>query len=106
MLKDNINITVETAKIWLKVNPSDTDDDEFIHKLLDGAANRAQRFMNNEFTKGEVPADVEIWILKKVARDYEKRINGLVSEAVSDINKTFGQEEFDDLLPYRVFVGS
>ena len=105
MLKDNINITVDIAKNFLKVDADMKDDDDLIHKMLDGASNRAQRFMNNEFTSGEVPADVELWILKRVARTYERRTEGLSSEGVSDISHFYGLEEFDDLLPYRVFVG-
>lgn len=105
MLKDNINITVAIAKVFLKVDADITIEDDLIHKMLDGASNRAQRFMNNEFTSGEVPADVELWILKRVARTYSRRVEGLSSNSVSDINESFGEEEFDDLLPYRVFVG-
>ena len=48
MLKDNINVTVDIAKIWLKIDSDDTDDDDLIQKLIDSASNRAQRFMNNE----------------------------------------------------------
>ena len=110
MLKDNVSISIELAKQWCRIDPTDTSEDNTVHKLIDGACNKAQRYMNNEFTVGEVPADVEIWILKQVAKDYENRIPGVTSENIGGTSTSHSEDEEQKemekaLLPYREFVG-
>lgn len=107
-LKDNVSLTVDFVKNYLRVEHD--KDDDFIRKLINGACEKAERFMNNSFDVGNVPAAVEGWILKKVGKDYEKRTTGLSGESIGGLSSGYSTPEEvaemeNELLPYRVFVG-
>lgn len=101
-LKDNITLTLEEVKNFLKVEQN--EDNSLIEKLISGAASKAEEVTNRDF--GEVGDEddldaIEVWILQRVARVYQRRIEGLSSEGVLGVSVNYGVEELNDLMLYR-----
>lgn len=105
-LKENITITAEDAKNFLRVDHD--EDDGLIQKMIDGAANTAEKFLNRDFDDDEdgVPDDIELWIMMRVARNYERRMEGLKAEGLSHQRTDWGEEDFSGLIPYRKTPGT
>lgn len=102
-LKDNISITVEELKKYLKVENS--EDDDLIEELLDSACEAAENFMNRDFSGEEVPRTVVKWIKKRIARDYEFRAEGMLRQRLGDESMEIEGEDYSDLIPYRINPG-
>jgi uncharacterized phage protein (predicted DNA packaging) len=101
-LKDNLIITLEDVKNFLKVE-HDADDD-LIEKLVNAAAIKAEQVTNRSFDEeddDEVLDAIEVWIMQRVARIYQRRIEGLSSESVLGLAASYGKEELDDLMLHR-----
>jgi len=101
-LKDNLTLELEEVKNFLKVD--NDEDDDLIQRLINGAASKAEEVTNRDFGEEEDEDDldaIEVWILQRVARVYQRRIEGLSSEGVLGISVNYGAEELDDLMLYR-----
>ena len=102
MLRENVSLTLTEIKDYLKIEYD--EDDSLLEMLLDGACEAAENYMNRDFYGEIVPATVEKWILKRIARDYEARIEGETEERLGDESMRFA-EDFSDIAPYRLFPG-
>ncbi len=95
----NTSLTVEALKEFL---PAGHDPSDFVlEKILAAATQSAENHLNHDFNGDPCPPDVELWILGRSARLYERRIEGLSSEGMSGLNISYGPEEFSALWPYR-----
>jgi len=57
-------------------------------------------------TEGPIPEPIATWVLQRVARGYERRVEGVKAEAVTGQGRTdWGEEDFALLNRYRVFWG-
>lgn len=53
-----------------------------------------------------IPDPVKTWIYKRVARQYERRVEGLSRSSEDGIGSdAYGLQEFDELRPFRKFAG-
>ncbi len=102
MLRDNVSLTLTEIKNYLKIEYD--DDDDLLETLLDGACEAAENYMNRDFEDEIIPAGVEKWILKRIARDYEARVEGITRQKLGDEELDFG-EDYSDLTQYKIFVG-
>jgi len=102
-LKDNITITLEELKNYLKVE--NTEDDSLINDLLESACEAAENFMGQDFTGETVPKTVIKWIKKRIAKDYEIRTEGMVKQRLGDESIEIVREDYSDLTPYRINPG-
>lgn len=57
-------------------------------------------------TELAIPEPVATWVLQHIARDYERRVEGLKGEAVTGLGRVdWGEENFDLLDPFRLSPG-
>ena len=106
-LKDNITLTLEEVKNFLKVE--NDEDNDLIQRLVNGAASKAEEVTNRDFSKEGDEDDldaIEVWIMQRVARVYQRRIEGLSSEGVLGVSTNYGKEELNDLMLYREEPGT
>jgi len=102
-LKDNITITLEELKNYLKVEH--TEDDNLISSLLESACEDAENYMGQDFEGETVPKTVEKWIMKRVAKDYEFRTEGMEKQRLGDESIEVEREDYSDITPYRILPG-
>jgi Phage gp6-like head-tail connector protein len=63
-------------------------------------------FLNDDLTLKTIPSVVGEWLLERIARGYEHRIEGLKNESISGVgSQEWSSEEFIKLEPYRVNPG-
>ncbi len=98
-LKDRITLTVDEVKLFLHIDHD--AEDIVLQRMLAGAANAAEQYLNHDFGDKPVPEEVELWIINRVARQYKRRGEGLRQEGFEGETKTWGAEEYRDLWPYR-----
>lgn len=106
---DRLDLTLDEVKEWLKVETS--DDDQLIEDLLDSVKREADSFLQNPFededgNPEDIPEDIKLGVLMKIARYYEKRVDGLASLNVSGLGSRDweGLSEVKNLwLRYRKF---
>lgn len=80
---DRATTTIQHVKDYIGING--TDHDALLTILLNAAKSDADDFLGNDFEDDEgveldIPAKVERWLLKEVARDWENKPAGLKSE--------------------------
>lgn len=108
-VKDRLTLTLNEVKGWLRVD--DTADDALLLALVDAAKEAADAYLDNPFTDADgnplpIPAAVRVWVLERVARLYQQRVEGLASESLSGVGGvTYGPEDYALLWPYRKFPG-
>ncbi len=102
-LKDRITLALEEVKSFLHVD-HDTED-IILQRMLTGAANAAEQYLNHDFGDDPVPEEVEIWILNRVARQFQRRGEGLHHESFEGHIQIWDAEEYRDLWPYRKLPG-
>ena len=112
-LGDKISLTLDEIKTFLHIDHD--AEDVILQRMLDAAANAAEQYLNHDFTRidadtGEtiedpVPEDVELWILNRVARQYQRRGEGLRQENFEGHTQAWDAEEYRDLWPYRKLPG-
>jgi uncharacterized phage protein (predicted DNA packaging) len=110
---DRLSLDPEDVKTYLRVD-HDADDD-IIEMLVDSAKEHADEFLNNEFThededgeevEDDIPAPIKMWVLKRVARNYERRSEGLSSAGGRGSDSAnWGDEEYTELMRYRLLPG-
>lgn len=98
-LKDKMTVTLEEIKTFLYIDHD--DEDVILQRMLAGAANTAEQYLNHDFGDKPVPEEVELWIINRVARQYKRRGEGLRQEGFEGETKTWDAEEYRDLWPYR-----
>lgn len=103
-VKDRLNIDLAEVKAFLHIDGD--NEDVVLQTLVDAAKEAADQFLNNPFTdKGgnpqPIPAPVKLWVLKRVARSYERRAEGVVSQRDEVGAVQWGPEEYAELWPYR-----
>lgn len=63
---------------------------------------KATERLSNE----DIPEPVKVWVMERVARGYERRVEGVKSEAPGGLGRVdWGEENFDLLDPYRRVPG-
>uniref|UniRef100_A0A7C2W724 Phage gp6-like head-tail connector protein n=2 Tax=Thermorudis TaxID=1649508 RepID=A0A7C2W724_9BACT len=108
-VKDRLTVTLEEAKAWLRID--DDADDTLIVSLIEAAKEAADAYLDNPFTDASgspvpIPAAVKTWVLQRVARLYQRRIEGVTAEQVSGVGSvTYGEDDFSLLWPYRRIPG-
>ena len=102
-LYENSRLEVEEVKKYLKVE--EVYDDDLIISLIKSACELAEEFIGTDFTGSTVPEVVKTWIKKKVARDYQDRVNGTVSEKLGDYSVSYEEVDYSDLYSYRILPG-
>jgi uncharacterized phage protein (predicted DNA packaging) len=106
---DRLIITLAEMKNYLRV--SHDEDDDLIMDLVDAAKEDADNYLNNPFedSDGEelpIPLAVKRWVMARVARQYERRVEGLSSEGISGLNSiSWGKEEYAGVQQYRINPG-
>lgn len=85
---DRLVVTVEDAKAFLRVDHN--DEDELIEALVDAAKATADAFLNNPFTDADgndrpIPSPVRTWVMRRVATQYENRLEGVRSESLASL---------------------
>jgi len=106
---DRLIITLTEMKNYLRV--SHEEDDEYIADLINAAKEDADNYLNNPFEDSEgeeldIPATVKRWVMARVARQYERRTEGLSSESISGLNSiAWGKEEYSGIQQYRINPG-
>jgi hypothetical protein len=106
---DRLDVPIETLRQYLKVD--DDSDDLVISDLFESAKHEADQFLNNPFlgADGEdqsIPPPVRTWVLKRLARDYARREDGLASDSATGVGSTtWGAGEYTELWPYRKSPG-
>ena len=96
-------------KNYLRV--SHEEDDEYIADLINAAKEDADNYLNNPFEDAEgeeldIPLTVKRWVMARVARQYERRVEGLSSESISGLNSiAWGKEEYSGIQQYRINPG-
>ncbi|MDD3092381.1 MAG: head-tail connector protein [Methanoregulaceae archaeon] len=106
---DRLTITLTEMKNYLRV--SHEEDDELITDLVNSAKEDADNYLNNPFEDADgeeldIPSTVKRWVMGRVARMYERRIEGLSSEGISGLNTiAWGKEEYSGIQQYRINPG-
>jgi uncharacterized phage protein (predicted DNA packaging) len=106
---DRLIVTLVEMKNYLRV--SHEEDDEYIADLINAAKEDADNYLNNPFEDSEgeeldIPATVKRWVMARVARQYERRVEGLSSESISGLNSiAWGKEEYSAIQQYRINPG-
>lgn len=102
-------VTLVEMKNYLRV--SHEEDDEYIADLINAAKEDADNYLNNPFEDAEgeeldIPLTVKRWVMARVARQYERRAEGLSSESISGLNSiAWGKEEYSAIQQYRINPG-
>lgn len=108
-IQERLVLDLDTVKNFVRASDA---DNEIIEFLVDAAKEEADNYCNNPFLSayGEelpIPSAVKLWCLKWIARNYERRQSGLTSEQMSGLGSTsWGEVEFDELMPYRIYPGT
>jgi len=106
---DRLIITLTEMKNYLRV--SHEEDDEYIADLINAAKEDADNYLNNPFEDSEgeeldIPMTVKRWVMARVARQYERRVEGVSSESISGLNSiAWGKEEYSGIQQYRINPG-
>lgn len=106
---DRLDVPIETLRQYVKMD--DDSDDPVISDLFESAKHEADAFLNNPFLDAEgneqpVPPPVRTWVLKRMARDYVRREEGLASDSATGVGSTtWGASEYTELWPYRKSPG-
>lgn len=102
-LKDKITLTLEEVKAFLHIDHD--AEDVVLQRMLSAAANAAEQYLNHDFGDDPVPEEVEIWVLNRVARQFQRRGEGLHHESFEGHTQIWDAEEYRDLWPYRKLPG-
>ena len=106
---DRLTINLTEMKNYLRV--SHEEDDELIIDLINAAKEDADNYLNNPFEDADgeeldIPSTIKRWVMGRVARQYERRIEGLSSEGISGLNTiAWGKEEYSGIALYRINPG-
>jgi len=106
---DRLTINLTEMKNYLRV--SHEEDDELIIDLINAAKEDADNYLNNPFEDADgeeldIPSTIKRWVMGRVARQYERRIEGLSSEGISGLNTiAWGKEEYSGIQQYRINPG-
>jgi len=108
---DRLQLSVADMKRYLGIPEEDTSKDADIQDALDAAKDDADSFLNNPFTSVDadgkevplpIPAAVQQWVKRRVARYVERPVEGMSIETLAGIGSThWGPEEYQALWPYR-----
>ena len=109
---DRLDLSLEEVKDWLKVEVA--DDDDLLEDLIDSVKREADSFLQNPFEDADgnpmdIPEDVRLGVLLKIARYYVKRSDGLASTAVTGLgSSTWAMDKEAQRLwvRYRIFPWS
>lgn len=102
-LKDRMTLTLDEVKLFLHIDHD--AEDVVLQRMLAGAANAAEQYLNHDFGDDPVPEEVEIWVLNRVARQFQRRGEGLHHESFEGHIQIWDAEEYRDLWPYRKLPG-
>ena len=116
-VQDRLNVTLEDAKTYLRVDAD--DEDTLIESLIGEAKASADAFLNNPFTDSaganeDIPADVKAWVLRRVAFMYEQRVENVRADSVTGvgtidygraISDQGGSLDYAMIRPYRLNPG-
>lgn len=104
-IQENSTVTVKDVKAYCRI---DNDAyDTALKFILAGVKQQADSYCNNNFTLygGEVPAQVELWILRACATIYERPNFISTRQDVWEQGSDYWEFEWDkyieDLKPYR-----
>lgn len=88
----HLTLTIAELRDYLRING--TEDDVLLATLLDAAKAEADDYCNNDFGypanddggySGAIPANVKLWVMQRVARNYENRPNGLTASSLTGL---------------------
>lgn len=108
-IRDRLDLGLEEVKKYLRVD--DDHDDVLIEALIESTKEFADEFCNNPFTKADgdeqpIPAAIKVWCLKRIARNYERRAEGMAyDQAIGAGSISWGDPEYAELWPYRRLPG-
>lgn len=102
-LKDRMTLTLDEVKLFLHIDHD--AEDVVLQRMLSAAANAAEQYLNHDFGDDPVPEEVEIWVLNRVARQFQRRGEGLHHESFEGHIQIWDAEEYRDLWPYRKLPG-
>ena len=111
-ISDRLELSVDEVKSFLREYDDSKEVNTLIKMLIEAAKQAADAYCNNPFLdeNGEempIPTVIKLWCLKWIARNYERRASGLVSEQVSGIGSvSWGEEDYSELHPYRSNPGT
>lgn len=81
-----VNLTTEMLKNYLRVEHD--FDDPLIEKFKKSAISEADGYLNQDYqSTDEVPAEVDIWVMNRVATYYENRQGNVPKPDYSSIQK-------------------
>lgn len=68
-----MQVTLELTEVKNHLRVEHDLDDGLIQRFLKSATEEVANYLNRDFEGEEVPAEIEIWILNRVATYYENR---------------------------------
>lgn len=107
-IQDNSSVNLTMIKSALRISHS--EQDAYLKLLLRAAKAQADAYCQSNFDDySELPADVDIWIIKTVCQNWEKGSHSLTHRELEEL----GGDSWDfdyfayyhDLAPYRREVG-
>lgn len=90
-VQERLTITVQEAKLFLRVDHD--DEDALLEELITSAKAAADQFLNNPFlaadgSPGPIPAVIKTWCLRRVSMLYEHRQEGLRGDVVQGLGSS------------------
>lgn len=108
-VQDNSTVTVDTVKLWLRIDDDDVGSvlDPVLEIALAAAKEEADNYIQDDFDT--VPARVELWLLQVVANWWERKGPMIISTQFQDSGSMDWEFNYDDffsgLKPFRMDPG-
>lgn len=116
-IQDNLTITLEEARAWCQVDDT-TENTLVLELLIDAAKEDADLVCQNDFADQTgsgpgsgggvtIPANIKVWCLQRVKRNFERRAEGLEIDQVNGLGGVnwSKDEEIKPLLHWRKTPG-
>lgn len=114
---DRLTLSLEEAKLHLRVDHD--EEDLLIQDFIDSAKASADQFLNNPFLNEDgsdrpIPADIKVWVMRRVTFLYEQRVENLRADTVpgagtvdygSRVGESVGSLDYALIRPYRLNPG-
>ena len=105
---DRLEISLEEAKAYFRVNGTSGDlEDAIVTLCVDAAKSEADAYLQNDFADKDgnpltIPTAIKMWVLKRAHYHYVQRVGGVSNEAVSGIGSvSYRDDMFAELRAYR-----
>lgn len=110
-IRDRSELTVEHLKAQLGLQSYDAVDETGLTRCLAAAKTKADSYCDSEFLDADgeedaIPQDVEDAVLRLAAELYLRRVNGVTTNKVGDLELSFDTTRLEEdlreaLFPYR-----